>query len=67
MTGETTEPAVDALTPRQMELIRIIQGFSPDRRYTLKIKCRGSEPWEIQEVIEHRKIEDLRPRAVPSK
>jgi hypothetical protein len=51
----------EPLSPRQQELVRIIQGFSPDRRYTLKIVCRGREPWEIQEVLEHRRIEGLRP------
>ena len=49
------------LTSRQEELIRVIQGLSPDRRYTLKIACRGSEPWEIEEVLEHRKLQDLKP------
>ena len=49
------------LTPRQEELIRVIQGLSPDRRYTLKIACRGCEPWEIEEVLEHRKLQDLKP------
>lgn len=53
------------LTPRQIELIRLIQSLSPDARHTLKILCRGSEPWEIQEVVEHRQIGELKPRKGP--
>ncbi len=55
------KPSLRPLTPRQEELLRIIQGFSPDRRYTVRIVCRGDEPWEIQEVLEHRKVESIRP------
>ncbi len=49
---------LEPLTPRQQELIRILQGFSPDRRYTLRIICRGREPWDVEEIVEHRKIDD---------
>ncbi len=49
------------LTPRQQELIRILQGFTPDRRYALRIVCRGREPWEIEEVIESRRSRDDKP------
>lgn len=54
---------MDPLTPRQQELMRMIQALSPERRYTLKIVCRGREPWEVQEVIEHRRLDDLKPKA----
>lgn len=56
-----TPPPLRPLTPRQQELLRVIQGLAPDRRHTLKIKCRGSEPWEIEEAIEHHRLDDLRP------
>lgn len=49
------------LTPRQEELIRVIQGLDPRARHTIKVVCRGSEPWEIQEVIEHRKLGEVKP------
>jgi hypothetical protein len=50
------------LTLRQQELMRIIQGLDPSARHTLTVICRGSEPWEIQEVIEHRKLGDVKPK-----
>jgi hypothetical protein len=53
------------LTPRQVELIRLIQSLSPDARHTIKILCRGTEPWEIQEVVEHRQIGEVKPRKGP--
>jgi len=53
------------LTPRQEELIRLIQSLSPDARHTLRIVCRGTEPWEVQEVVEHRQIGELKPRRPP--
>ena len=59
--GPEAKP-VKPLTPRQEELIRIIQGLASDARHTLKIVCRGPEPWEIQEIVEHRALGDLRPR-----
>lgn len=49
------------LTPRQEELIRLIQALPPDARHTLRIVCRGAEPWEVQEVVEHRQLGELRP------
>lgn len=49
------------LTPRQRELMRLIQNLAPDARHTIRILCRGSEPWEIQEIVEHRKIGDVKP------
>ena len=36
------------LSPRQAELIRLIQSLDPGARHTIKIVCRGTEPWEIQ-------------------
>ena len=57
------ESPLRPLTPRQENLLRIIQGLAPDLRHTLKIVCRGPEPWEIQEIVEHRRIEDLNPNA----
>ena len=53
--------ALKPLTPRQQELMRVIQGLDPSARHTLKVICRGSEPWEIQEVIEHRRLGDVKP------
>lgn len=49
------------LTARQQELMRAIQALAPDSRHTITVICRGSEPWEIQEVIEHRKLGEGRP------
>ena len=54
-------PSLGPLTSRQQELLKIIQGFEPDANHRLVIVCRGSEPWEIQEVIEHRKSDDSKP------
>ena len=48
------------LSPRQQELIRLIQGLSPDARHTIRIICRGAEPWEVEEVVEHRKLGDTK-------
>ena len=53
------------LTPRQVELIRLIQSLAPDARHTIKILCRGTEPWEIHEVVEHRQIGEVKPRKGP--
>jgi hypothetical protein len=60
-TQEARRP-LGPLTPRQEELIRFLQGLSPERRYTLTILCRGTEPWEIETAVERRKLGDLRPR-----
>jgi hypothetical protein len=59
---EPVERPAKPPTPRQEELIRIIQGLDPASRHTLKIVCRGTEPWEIQEIVEHRALGELRPR-----
>lgn len=50
------------MTPRQQELIRLIQALPPDARHTIKVVCHGSEPWEIQEVIEHRRLGQVKPK-----
>ena len=50
------------LTERQRELIKLIQSLSPDSRHTLTVVLRGTEPWEVQTLIEHRKLGDLKPR-----
>ena len=49
------------LSPRQQQLIRLIQGLAPDVRHTIRILCRGPEPWEIEEVVEHRKLGETKP------
>ncbi len=53
------------LSPRQAELIRLIQSLDPAARHTIKILCRGTEPWEIQEVVEHRQIGEVKPKKGP--
>jgi hypothetical protein len=58
---EPREEPLKPLTPRQRELMRLIQNLAPGARHTIRILCRGSEPWEIQEIIEHRKIGDVKP------
>ena len=50
------------LTERQRELIRLIQSLPSESRHTVTIVLRGSEPWEVQTVIEHRKLGDLKPK-----
>jgi len=60
--AEESERPLLPLTPRQRELIRIIQGLSPEARHTLRVICRGSEPWELEEVVEHRKLGEVKPR-----
>ena len=42
-----TRKPLAPLSARQEELLRFIQGLSPDKRYTVTIHLRGSEPWEI--------------------
>ena len=49
------------LTERQRELMKLIQSLPPDSRHTLTIVLRGTDPWEVQTLIEHRKL-DLKPR-----
>jgi hypothetical protein len=56
--GDVLKP----LTARQQELMRVIQSLDPTARHTLKVICRGSEPWEIQEIIEHRKLGEVKPK-----
>jgi hypothetical protein len=56
------EPPLKPLTPRQKELLRLIQGLAPEARHTITVVCRGTEPWEVQEVIEHRKLGDGKSR-----
>jgi hypothetical protein len=51
------------LTPRQEELIRIIQAFPTHSRTTLTVVCRGTEPWEIQKLVEDERIGEIRPRS----
>ncbi|HZE99883.1 MAG TPA: hypothetical protein VE981_22945 [Planctomycetota bacterium] len=50
-------------TPRQMELLRIIQSLPSHARTTLTLVCRGTEPWEIQKVVEDERIGEIRPRS----
>lgn len=59
--GEHRESRV-LLTPRQEELIRILQSLPPEARTTLTLVCRGTEPWEIQKIVEHERIGEIRPR-----
>lgn len=51
------------LTPRQEELIRIIQAFPAHTRTTLTVVCRGTEPWELQKLVEDERIGEIRPRS----
>jgi hypothetical protein len=50
-------------TPRQLELLRIIQSLPPNSRTTLTLVCRGTEPWEIQKMVEDERIGEIRPRS----
>jgi hypothetical protein len=50
------------LSERQRELLRLIQGLPADSRHTLTVVFRGSEPWEVQTMVEHRILGDLRPK-----
>lgn len=49
MAGEPTE--------RQRALLDVIRKLDPERRHTLTIVCRGTEPWRIERVVEHMEIE----------
>ncbi len=51
------------LTPRQEELIRIIQSLPTHTRTTLTVVCRGTEPWELQKLVEDERIGEIRPRS----
>jgi len=59
----TSERPLAPLTDRQRELMRIIQTLPADSRHTLTVVFRGTEPWEIQTLIEHRKLGELKPRS----
>ncbi len=48
---------MSTLTTRQTSLIRLIQGLDPDLRHTLEIECRGTEPWKVAVVKEHRDVQ----------
>jgi len=50
------------LTERQRELIRVLQGLPPESRHTVTVVMRGTEPWEIQTIVEHKKLGDLKPK-----
>jgi hypothetical protein len=58
----TGERPLAPLTDRQRELLRIIQTLPADSRHTLTVVLRGTEPWEVQTLVEHRKLGDLKPR-----
>ena len=65
MMGSANEKEASPLKPltaRQQELMRLIQDLAPDARHTIKVVCRGSEPWEIQEVIGHRRLGEVKPK-----
>jgi len=57
----TSERPLAPLTDRQRELMRIIQTLPADSRHTLTVVFRGTEPWEVQTIIEHRKLGELKP------
>lgn len=40
------------LTYRQKALMDVIRSLDPDQRHTLKIECRGTEPWKLDRVSE---------------
>ena len=40
------------LTYRQKALLDVIRSLDPDQRHTLKIECRGTEPWKLDRVSE---------------
>jgi hypothetical protein len=56
------EAPLGPLTERQRELLRLIQNLPAESRHTLTVVLRGSEPWEVQQIIEHRKLGDLKPK-----
>ena len=61
--GSSADRPMDPLTERQRELIRLIQSLPADSRHTLTVVMRGSEPWEVQTLVEHRKLGDLKPKS----
>jgi hypothetical protein len=60
--SENGKRPLGPLTERQKELIRLIQNLPADSRHTLTVLLRGSEPWEVEKIIEHRRLGDLRPK-----
>jgi hypothetical protein len=58
----TSERPLAPLTDRQRELMRLIQTLPADSRHTLTVVFRGTEPWEVQTLIEHKKLGELKPR-----
>ena len=61
-TPNGNERPLAPLTDRQRELIRLIQSLPADSRHTVTVVLSGSEPWEVQTIIEHRKLGDLKPK-----
>jgi hypothetical protein len=61
-TLNANERPLAPLTERQRELMRLIQSLPPDSRHTVTVVLRGSEPWEVQTIVEHRKLGDLKPK-----
>lgn len=57
-----SERPLGPLTDRQRELVRLIQSLPADSRHTLTVVLRGTEPWEVQTIVEHRKLGELKPR-----
>ena len=45
------------LSERQKKLVQYIQQLDPKKRHTIKLICRGNEPWEIEEHVTSTKIE----------
>jgi len=50
------------MTDRQRELICLIQSLPADSRQTLTLVLRGSEALEVQTIVEHRKLGNLKPK-----
>jgi hypothetical protein len=61
-TPNGTDRPLAPLTDRQKELMRLIQSLPADSRHTVTVVLRGSEPWEVQSIVEHRRLGDLKPR-----
>ncbi len=60
-TADEKDRPLQPLTSRQKELIRLIQSLPADSRHTLTVVLRGTEPWEVQKIVEMRKLGDLKP------
>ena len=39
-----------------------VRVVTADSRHTVTVVLRGSESWEVQTIIEHRKLGDLKPK-----